>query len=69
MEDEVEKLISSKENQELSTEAYQVVEKKLKIIQPHMQASNSCWEEAVSQVEKMVRRSLDKKGMLPLLKL
>uniref|UniRef100_A0A6J0VES0 Vezatin n=1 Tax=Pogona vitticeps TaxID=103695 RepID=A0A6J0VES0_9SAUR len=61
LEDELEKLVSSKENQELSTEAYQVVEKKLKIIQPHMQASNSCWEEAVSQVEKMVRRSLDKK--------
>ncbi|KAJ7329921.1 hypothetical protein JRQ81_016095 [Phrynocephalus forsythii] len=61
LEDEVEKLISSKENQELSPEAYQVVEKKLKIIQPHMQASNSCWEEAVSRVEKIVRRSLDKK--------
>ncbi|XP_075789618.1 vezatin isoform X2 [Pelodiscus sinensis] len=61
LEDELEKLVSSKETQELTSEAYQVLEQKLKLIQPHIQASNSCWEEAISQVEKMVRRSLDKK--------
>ncbi|XP_042325230.1 vezatin isoform X3 [Sceloporus undulatus] len=61
LEDELEKFISSRESQELTTEAYHVVEKKLKLIQPHMQASNSCWEEAISQVDKMVRRNPDKK--------
>ncbi|KAM7179693.1 vezatin isoform 1-T1 [Macrochelys suwanniensis] len=62
LEDELEKLVSSKETQELTLEAYQVLEQKLKLIQPHIQASNSCWEEAISQVEKMVRRNPDKTG-------
>ncbi|KAM9169853.1 vezatin isoform 2-T2 [Pangshura tecta] len=62
LEDELEKLVSSKETQELTLEAYQVLEQKLKLIQPHIQASNSCWEEAISQVEKMIRRNPDKKG-------
>ncbi|XP_019370611.1 PREDICTED: vezatin isoform X2 [Gavialis gangeticus] len=62
LEDELEKLVSSKETQELPTEAYQVLEQKLKLIQPHVQASNSCWEEAISQVEKMGRRNPDIKG-------
>ncbi|XP_015270135.1 PREDICTED: vezatin isoform X2 [Gekko japonicus] len=61
LEDDLEKFVSSKESQEHSLEAYQVVEQKLKLIQPHMQASNSCWEEALSQVEKVVRRNRDKK--------
>ncbi|XP_053108025.1 vezatin isoform X2 [Hemicordylus capensis] len=64
LEDELEKFVSSKESQGLTLEAYQVAEKKLKLIQPHMQASNSCWEEAISQVEKMVRRNPDRKGKL-----
>ncbi|XP_019400606.1 PREDICTED: vezatin isoform X1 [Crocodylus porosus] len=62
LEDELEKLVSSKETQELPTEACQVLEQKLKLIQPHVQASNSCWEEAISQVEKMGRRNPDIKG-------
>ncbi|XP_039351612.1 vezatin isoform X1 [Mauremys reevesii] len=62
LEDELEKLVSSKETQEQTLEAYQVLEQKLKLIQPHVQASNSCWEEAISQVEKMVRRNPDNKG-------
>uniref|UniRef100_A0A8C4VI46 Vezatin n=1 Tax=Gopherus evgoodei TaxID=1825980 RepID=A0A8C4VI46_9SAUR len=61
-EDELEKLVSAKETHELTLEAYQVLEQKLKLIQPHIQASNSCWEEAISQVEKMVPRNPDKKG-------
>ncbi|XP_032654498.1 vezatin isoform X2 [Chelonoidis abingdonii] len=62
LEDELEKLVSSKETHEVTLEDYQVLEQKLKLIQPHIQASNSCWEEAISQVEKMVRRNPDKKG-------
>lgn len=66
LEDELEKFAGSKESQEQILEAYQIAEKKLNLIQPHMQASNSCWEEAIAQVEKMVRRNPDKKCMLTL---
>uniref|UniRef100_A0A8C9FH83 Vezatin n=1 Tax=Pavo cristatus TaxID=9049 RepID=A0A8C9FH83_PAVCR len=62
LEDELEKLVSTKETPELTTEAHQVLEQKLKYIQPHMQASNSCWEEAISQVEKMSGRNPNKKA-------
>ncbi|OXB76914.1 UNVERIFIED_CONTAM: hypothetical protein H355_002385 [Colinus virginianus] len=64
LEDELEKLVSTKEAPELTTEAHHVLEQKLKFIQPHMQASNSCWEEAISQVEKMGGRNPNKKGKL-----
>ncbi|XP_064511497.1 vezatin isoform X3 [Pseudopipra pipra] len=64
LEDELEKLVSTKETPELTTEAHQVLEQKLKFIQPHIQASNSCWEEAISQVEKMSGRNTSKKGKI-----
>uniref|UniRef100_A0A663MKB6 Vezatin n=1 Tax=Athene cunicularia TaxID=194338 RepID=A0A663MKB6_ATHCN len=64
LEDELEKIVSTKETPELTTEAHQVLEQKLKFIQPHIQASNSCWEEAISQVEKMSGRNTNKKGKL-----
>ncbi|XP_030815281.1 vezatin isoform X3 [Camarhynchus parvulus] len=64
LEDELEKLVSTKETPELTTEARQVLEQKLKFIQPHIQASNSCWEEAISQVEKMSGRNPNKKGKI-----
>ncbi|XP_057598348.1 vezatin isoform X3 [Hippopotamus amphibius kiboko] len=62
LEDELEKLVCTKETQEPVSEAYQILEQKLKLIQPHVQASNSCWEEAISQVDKLLRRNTDKKG-------
>ncbi|XP_034259387.1 vezatin isoform X5 [Pantherophis guttatus] len=62
LEDELEKVMNSKESPELTWEAYQIADQKFKLIQPHMHASNSCWEEATSQVEKMIRRNSDKKG-------
>ncbi|XP_014646363.1 PREDICTED: vezatin [Ceratotherium simum simum] len=62
LEDELEKLVCAKETHELVSEAYQILEQKLKLIQPHVQASNSCWEEAISQVDKLLRRNTDKKG-------
>ncbi|XP_012575789.1 PREDICTED: vezatin isoform X2 [Condylura cristata] len=62
LEDELEKLVCTKETQELVSETYQILEQKLKLIQPHVQASNSCWEEAISQVDKLLRRNADKKG-------
>uniref|UniRef100_A0A671DRQ1 Vezatin n=1 Tax=Rhinolophus ferrumequinum TaxID=59479 RepID=A0A671DRQ1_RHIFE len=60
LEDELEKLVCTKETQELVSEAYQVLEQKLKLIQPHVQASNNCWEEAISQVDKLLRRNTGK---------
>ncbi|XP_070611955.1 vezatin isoform X2 [Erythrolamprus reginae] len=62
LEDELEKVMNSKESPELTWEAYQIADQKFKLIEPHMHASNSCWEEAISQVEKMIRRNSDKKG-------
>ncbi|XP_060051536.1 vezatin isoform X2 [Erinaceus europaeus] len=62
LEDELEKLVCTKETQELVSEGYQILEQKLKLIQPHVQASNSCWEEAISQVDRLLRRNTDKKG-------
>ncbi|XP_037702345.1 vezatin isoform X2 [Choloepus didactylus] len=61
-EDELEKLVYTKETQELVSEAYQILDQKLKLIQPHVQASNSCWEEAITQVDKLLQRNTDKKG-------
>ncbi|XP_074127389.1 vezatin isoform X2 [Sminthopsis crassicaudata] len=62
LEDELEKLVGTKEANALASEAYQILEQKLKLLQPRVQASNSCWEEALSQVDKLVRRNSDKKG-------
>lgn len=64
LEDELEKLVCTKETQELVSEAYPILEQKLKLIQPHVQASNNCWEEAISQVDKLLRRNTDKKASL-----
>ncbi|XP_013915954.1 PREDICTED: vezatin isoform X1 [Thamnophis sirtalis] len=63
LEDELEKIMNSKESPELTWEAYQIADQKFKLIRPHMHASNSCWEEAISQVEKMIRRNSDKKDI------
>ncbi|XP_006888550.1 PREDICTED: vezatin [Elephantulus edwardii] len=62
LEDELEKLVCTKETQELVSESYQLLEQKMKLIQPHVQASNNCWEEAISQVDRLLRRNTDKKG-------
>ncbi|XP_054974164.1 vezatin isoform X1 [Sorex araneus] len=64
LEDELEKLVCTKETQEVVSEGYQILEQKLKLIQPHVQASNSCWEEAISQVDRLLRRNTDKKGKM-----
>ncbi|XP_018111497.1 vezatin isoform X2 [Xenopus laevis] len=61
LEDELEKLASCKEMQAMPQEASLMLEEKLRIIQPHVQASNTCWEDALCQVERMVRRPTAKK--------
>ncbi|KAG8578056.1 hypothetical protein GDO81_010371 [Engystomops pustulosus] len=56
LEDELEKLTALKEAQGVTPEASIILEEKIKMIQPHVQASNTCWEEALCQVERMVRK-------------
>lgn len=56
LEDDLEKLMVSKEPTELSYEGYQDLSDRLQQLQPHMQASTGCWEDTVSQVERMLRR-------------
>ncbi|NP_001039208.1 vezatin [Xenopus tropicalis] len=63
LEDELEKLSSCKEMQAMTQEASLMLEEKLRIIQPHVQASNTCWEEALCQVGRMVRRPAAKKDI------
>ncbi|XP_069830402.1 vezatin isoform X2 [Dendropsophus ebraccatus] len=63
LEDELEKLAVLKESQGVTPEASLILEEKLKMIQPHVQASNTCWEEALCQVERMVRKPPAKKDI------
>ncbi|KAM9311670.1 vezatin [Gastrophryne carolinensis] len=56
LEDELEKLASTKDIPSVTEEASLILEEKLRLIQPHVQASNTCWEEALCQVERMVRK-------------
>nr|XP_046234672.1 vezatin isoform X2 [Scatophagus argus] len=57
LEDDLEKLMVSKEPTELTFEGYQDLSDRLHQLHPHMQASNGCWEDTISQVERMLRRA------------
>ncbi|XP_051807810.1 vezatin isoform X1 [Acanthochromis polyacanthus] len=57
LEDDLEKLMVSKELTELTLEGYQDLSERLHQLQPHMQASAGCWEDTISQVERMLRRA------------
>ncbi|KAM9334793.1 vezatin [Symphorus nematophorus] len=57
LEDDLEKLMVSKEPTELTFEGYQDLSDRLHQLQPHMQASTGCWEDTISQVERMLRRA------------
>ncbi|KAG9345768.1 hypothetical protein JZ751_008912 [Albula glossodonta] len=57
LEDELEKLMVSRETVEVTCAGYQELQDRLRLLQPHMQASSSCWDETVAQVERMVRRA------------
>lgn len=56
LEDDLEKLMVSKEQPELTYEGYQDLNDRLHQLQPHMQASAGCWEDTITQVERMLRR-------------
>lgn len=57
LEDDLEKLMVSKEPAELTFEGYQDLNDRLHQLQPHMQASTGCWEDTINQVERMLRRA------------
>ena len=57
LEDDLEKLMVSKELTELSCEGYQDLNDRLHQLHPHMQASTGCWEDSVNQVARMLRRA------------
>ncbi|KAM6984733.1 vezatin [Aplochiton taeniatus] len=57
LEDDLEKLMVSKEPVEVTCEGYQDLSDRLHQLQPHMQASTNCWDDTLSQVERMLRRA------------
>ncbi|CAL8330197.1 unnamed protein product [Boreogadus saida] len=61
LEDDLEKMMVCGERvaapPPLSGEGYLELSQRLHALQPHMQASNSCWEETVGQVDRMLRRT------------
>ena len=57
LEDDLEKLMVSKQPVELTCEGYLELSNRLNHLQPHMQASASCWEDSMCQVERMLKRA------------
>ncbi|KAM3587982.1 uncharacterized protein V6R79_018214 [Siganus canaliculatus] len=57
LEDDLEKMMVSKQPSELTFEGYQDISERLQQLQPHMQASTGCWEDTICQVERMLRRA------------
>ncbi|CAG5927359.1 unnamed protein product [Menidia menidia] len=57
LEDDLEKLMVSKELTELTLDGYKDLSERLHQLQPHMQASAGCWEDTICQVERMLRRA------------
>uniref|UniRef100_A0A3Q3WKF5 Vezatin n=1 Tax=Mola mola TaxID=94237 RepID=A0A3Q3WKF5_MOLML len=59
LEDDLEKLMVSKEPPELTYEGYQELSDRLRQLHPHMQASSGCWDDTISQVERMLKRATE----------
>ncbi|XP_035460728.2 vezatin isoform X2 [Scophthalmus maximus] len=57
LEDDLEKLMVSKQLTELTCDGYQDLSDRLHQLQPHMQASAGCWEDTIGQVQRMLRRA------------
>ncbi|XP_065125273.2 vezatin isoform X3 [Paramisgurnus dabryanus] len=56
LEDDLEKLMVAKETEEVTCAGYQELKERLQLLQPHMQASNCCWDDTLAQVDRMLRR-------------
>ncbi|XP_061108167.1 vezatin isoform X2 [Conger conger] len=57
LEDDLEKLMVSRETAEVTDSGYQELQDRLRLLQPHMQASSCCWDDTVAQVDRMLRRA------------
>ncbi|KAG7456309.1 hypothetical protein MATL_G00250350 [Megalops atlanticus] len=62
LEDELEKLMVSRETVETTCAGYQMLQDRLRLLQPHMQASSACWDETVAQVDRMLNRAANCPG-------
>ncbi|XP_061617314.1 vezatin isoform X1 [Phyllopteryx taeniolatus] len=62
LEDDLEKLMVSKEPSELTPDSYRDLSERLNRLQPHMRASAGCWDDTVGQAERMLRRVNDCPG-------
>lgn len=57
LEDDLEKMMVSKEPNEMPFEGYQELSDRLHQLQPHMQASSGCWDDTIGQVDRMLKRA------------
>ncbi|KAM7367230.1 hypothetical protein PAMP_015147 [Pampus punctatissimus] len=57
LEDDLEKLMVSKELSELTLKGYKDLSDRLHQLHPHMQAGTGCWEDTITQVDRMLRRA------------
>lgn len=57
LEDDLEKMMVSKEPIEIPFEGYQELSDRLHQLQPHMQASTGCWDDTIGQVDRMLKRA------------
>ncbi|XP_078276331.1 vezatin [Rhinoraja longicauda] len=57
LEDHLEKLHESREQQEIMPDVYHDLDQKLKLIKPHVEATMGCWEEAGNLVDKLDKSS------------
>ncbi|XP_076860819.1 vezatin isoform X2 [Brachyhypopomus gauderio] len=62
LEDELEKLMVTKETEEVTCAGYQDLRERLVLLEPHVQASSCCWDDVTTQVERMLRRITDCPG-------
>lgn len=57
LEDDLEKMMVSKEPTEMAFEGYQELSDRLHQLQPHMQASTGCWDDTIGQIDRMLKRA------------
>ncbi len=56
LEDDLEKLMVVKETEEMTCAGYQELKEHLQLLEPHMKASTCCWDDTLTQVDRMLRR-------------
>lgn len=62
LEDELEKLMVAKETVAMTVSGYQELQERLRMLQPHVQASTGIWDDTLTQVDRMLRRATNCTG-------